>query len=405
MTTSYEENVLKIAGGYQYSQCHIVRAFVSIPELVRGGVNGYPVKLSVDGTPYVTEAGQKYVNPNDSFNPRLAMFVWMEGRDRDGESCHWIVRFRLYDSSGFLRSQDYYQLASLASALTGKPEDEAVDDFDSFQASDNDPLPRISAISRRLNACRNAYFSAADAVQQTTPSDPMVDKPKTFHSWAFKTEKPSTGYHLWDDCDDLEFLRFGDPVPIPKLGHSLIDRLDYLHFTAYLTVTTDGPNDTIIKASEYEPMVDIEPVKDAGGYLIETPGLLPSAGFSDTIAYQLVNWSVRRGYDQLAGLWQTSENWGGSPVTPGPDFWCYWPVPIKPVEPYFGDDSWKRTDEIRGYWRALRRAGANLQPTDKYSPVVLPKIKSTPEIDKEINFNLTSEVRLAKKLYGEKVKI
>lgn len=403
MTTSYEEKVLKIAGSYQYHSCRIVRAFVAVPELVHGGPNGHPTMLTTADVPYITRGGQKYINPNDGFNPRICLFVWMEGCDQDNALCHWISRFRLCDGSGFLRNQDYYQLKSIVTALTGEPE--AIEDFDNFQMEDNDPLPHIAAISRRLNACRDARFAAADAIQQTTPSDPMVEKPKTFHSWAFETEKPSTGYELWKDNADLEFLRFGDVLPIAKLGHSLIDRLDYLHFTAHLTVTTDGPNDTIIKASEYEPMVDIEPVQDAGGYLLETPGLLPSAGFSDGIAYQLINWSVRRGYDQLAGLWQTSENWGGSPVTPGPDFWCYWPVPVNPTVPYFDDDGWKRTDEIRGYWRALRRSGANLQPTDKYSPVVLPKIKSTPEIDKEISFNLTSEVRLAKKLYGKKVQL
>lgn len=402
--TSYEENVLKIAGTYQYHDCHIVRAFVAVPELVRGGVNGYPVKLAVDGMPYITEGGQKYINPNTSFNPLLSLFVWMEGVDRDGVKCHWVVRFRLCDSIGFLRNQDRYQLESLASALTGNPEDEAVADFDSFQASDSDPLPRVAAISRRLNACRDSYFSAADAIQQTTPSDPMTEKPKTFHSWAFKSERPSTGYQRWNDFADLEFLRFGDVVPIAKLGRSLIERLGYLHFTAYLSVVSYGPTGegTPRKADTYTPMIDIKPTKDAGGDLFEAPGLLPSDGFSDTISYQLINWSVRRGYDQLAGLWRTSENWGGSPYVPGPDFWTYWPTPVAPTVPFFGDESWKRTDKIRGYWRALRRSGADLQPDDKYCPIVLPKIKATPEIDKLIDFDRVSEVRLAEKLYGKK---
>lgn len=405
MMTSYEEHVLKVSGGFNYTECHIIRAFVSVPDLVRGGVNGYPTKLAVDGVPYITEDGQKYVNPNDLFNPRLALFVWMEGRDRDGVNCHWIVRFRLCDGSGFLRTQDYSQLESLANALTGKPYDEAVDCFDSFQASDSDPLPRVAAVSRRLNACRDATFAAADAIQQTTPDDPMIEKPKTFHSWAFKTERPSTGFHKWNDFADLEFLRFGDPVPISKLGSSLADRLDYLHFTAYLWVGKDAPNNTITKADYYEPVIDIEPTKDAGGYLYETPGLLPSDGFSPSISYQLITWAIRRGYDQLAGLWRTSEHWGGSPAVPGPDFWTYWPVPINPVEPYFGDDSWKRTDEIRGCWRALRRSGANLESDVRYCPVVLPKIKATPAIDSLIDFERTSEFRLAQKLYGQKVQL
>lgn len=400
--TSYEKNVLKIAGTYQYHDCHIVRAFVSIPELVRGGVNGYPVKLNVDGCPYTTITGQKYINPNDGFNPRICLFVWMEGFDQDNALCRWIVRFRLCDGSGFLRNQDYYQLKSLATAITGEPE--AIESFDNFQMEDNDPLPRISAISRRLNACRDSYFSAADAIQQTTPSDPMTEKPKTFHSWAFKSERPSTGYQRWNDFADLEFLRFGDVVPITKLGHSLLDRLGYLHFTAYLSVVSYGPTGEGAprKADTYTPMIDIQPTKNAGGYLFETPGLLPSDGFSPSISYQLINWSVRRGYDQLAGLWRTSESWGGSPVTPGPDFWCYWPTPVNPTVPFFGDDSWKRTDEIRGYWRSLRRAGADLEPDDRYAPVVLPKIKATPKIDSMIDFGHVSEVRLAEKLYGKK---
>lgn len=309
------------------------------------------------------------------------------------------------DSNGFLRNQDYSQLESLANALTDKPYDEAVNCFDSFQASDNDPLPRISAISRRLNACRDAYFSAADAIQQTTPDDPMIEKPKTYHSWAFKSEIPSNRYKLWDDYADFEFLRFGDPVPIAKIGSSLADRLDYLHFTAYLLVGKDAPNNTITKADYYEPVIDIEPTKNAGGYLYETAGLLPSDGFSESISYQLITWAIRRGYDQLAGMWRTSYTWGGSPAVPGPNFWTYWSVPIKPVEPYFGDDSWKRTDEIRGWWQALRHAGANLESYGKYAPVLLPKIKATPAIDKLIDFKRTSEFRLSKKLYGQKVQL
>ncbi|WP_304133866.1 hypothetical protein, partial [Limosilactobacillus coleohominis] len=347
--------------------------------------------------------GQRYVNPNDGFNPRVCLFVWMEGLDNDNALCRWIVRFRLCDSSGFLRSQDYYQLESLASALTGKPEDEAVSDFDSFQAADSDPLPRVAAVSRRLNACRDSYFAAADAIQQTTPSDPMVEKPKTYHAWAFKAEKPSHGYHLWDDCKDLEFLRFGTVTPIKALGSSLIDRLDYLHFTADLTVLTDGPDETLVKADTYEPMIDIEPTTEAGGYMYEEPGLLPSDGFSKAISYQLINWAIRRGYDQLAGLWNSAKSWGGSPFVPGPDFWCYWPVPVNTSTPYFDDDGWTRTNEIRGYWRALPYTGGYLRGTDKYTPVVLPKIKATPEIDKLIDFKHTSEVRIAEKIYGQKV--
>lgn len=397
---NYDEKVLKIAGDYQYDGCRIVRAFVSIPELVRGGVNGYPVKLATSDIPYITAEGQKYINPNDSFNPRVCLFVWMEGRDRDGVNCHWVVRFRLCDNNGFLRNQDFKQLDSLCRAITGIPD--GFHDIYTFHLDYNDPLPRLSAVSRRLNSCRDAYFSSADAVQQTVPEDPMVDKPKTFHSWAFKQETPSVHFHAWADNEDLEFLNFGDTKPIKSLGRLLIDRLDYLHFTAYLTVTADGPDETTIKSPYYTPMVDVEPIKSAGGYLFETPGLLPSDGFSELISYQLINWSIRRGYDQLAGLWRTTSNWGGSPVTPGPDFWTYWPTPVNPDVPFFGDESWKRTDAIRGYWRALRRAGANLEPDDKYCPIVLPKIKATPAIDKMIDFDRVSEVRLAEKLYGKK---
>ena len=397
--TSYEENVLKISGGYQYSECHIIRAFVSIPELVPGGVNGHLVKLATDGTPYITEDGQKYVNSNDSFNPKLALFVWMEGRGQDGVLCHWIVRFRLYDISGFLRTQDRYQLKSLVTALTGDPE--AIDDFDSFQMEDSDPLPRVAAISRRLNACRSAYFAAADAIQQTTPDDPMTEKPKTYHSWAFKAEKTTHDYHSWDDYEDLEFLRYGKPTPIIKLGPSLVGRLPYLHFSAYLSVVADDDT-ALYKASVYEPIIDIEPIKDAGGQLYEHPGLKPADGFSKSIQLQLANWSIRRGYDQLAGLWSSSSNWGGSPTVPGPDFWTYWPLPVAPTVPYFDDDNWKRTDKIRGYWRVLPAAGANLQGCNGYSPVVLPKIKATPAIDREIDFARTHEVRILEKISGIK---
>lgn len=403
MTTSYEEKVLKIAGSYQYHACRIVRAFVAVPELVHGGPNGHPTMLATADIPYITRDGQRYVNPNDSFNPRLALFVWMEGNDQDDAIYHWIVRFRLCDGSGFLRNQDFYQLKSLATALTGEPE--AIESFDNFQMEDNDPLPHIAAISRRLNACRNSRFSGADAIQQTAPIDPMVEKPKTYHAWAFKAEKPSTGYHLWDDCADLEFLRFGDVVPIRFLGSSLVDRLPYLHFTADLTVLADGPDETLIKASTYDPMIDIEPTTEAGGYMYEEPGLLPSAGFSKVISYQLINWAIRRGYDQLAGLWNSAKSWGGSPFVPGPDFWCYWPVPVNTSTPYFDDDGWTRTNEILGYWRALPHSGGYLRGTDKYAPVVLPKIKATPEIDKLIDFKHTSEVRIAEKLYGQKIVI
>lgn len=397
--TSYEENVLKISGGYQYSECHIIRSFVSIPELAKGGVNGLSVKLTTDGTPYTMHDGQKYVNPNDSFNPLLSLFVWMEGRDQDGVLCHWIVRFRLCDSSGFLRTQDRYQLESLVTALTGDPE--AIDDFDSFQMADNDPLPRVAAISRRLNACRSAYFAAADAIQQTIPDDPMTEKPKTYHSWAFKAEKPSKGYKLWDDCKDLEFLRYGGVTPIVDLGLSLVDRLDYLHFSACLSVITDYGR-ALRKAEVYEPIIDIEPTKTAGGQLFKEPGLMPADGFSKSIQLQLANWSIRRGYDQLAGLWGSSSSWGGSPAVPGPDFWTYWPVPINPTTPYFDDDNWKRTDKIRNLWRALPAAGADLQGVEGYSPVVLPKIKATPAIDREIDFARTHEVRILEKISGMK---
>lgn len=397
--TSYEENVLKIAGGYQYSQCHIVRAFASIPELAKGGVNGLSVKLTTADVPYTMHSGQKYINPNDSFNPKLALFVWMEGHDEDGVLCHWIVRFRLYDSSGFLRTQDTYQLESLVTALTGDPE--AIDDFDSFQMADNDPLPRVAAISRRLNACRSAYFAAADAIQQTTPDDPMTEKPKTYHSWAFKTEKATQQYHVWDDFEDLEFLRYGKPTPLLKLGSLLVDRLDYLRFSAYLSVVADDDT-ALYKASVYEPIIDIEPIKDAGGQLYEHPGLKPADGFSKSVQLQLANWSIRRGYDQLAGLWGSSSSWDGSPSTPGPDFWTYWPVAISPTVPYFDDENWKRTDKIRAIWRALPAAGADLECVNGYSPVVLPKIKATPDIDREIDFKRTHEVRTLEKISGMK---
>lgn len=319
MTSSYEDNVLKISGGFQYHHCRIIRSFVSVPELVPGGVNGHPVMLTIDGTPYITDQGQKYVNPNDSFNPLICLFVWMEDYDQDNVLCHWIVRFRLCDSSGFLRNQDYYkQLDSLARALTGIPD--GFQDVSPFHLDYNNPLPKISAISRRLNSCRDSYFSAADAIQQTTPSDPMTEKPKTFHAWAFKRETPSVHFHDWADNEDLEFLNFGETKPIKVLGSSLIDHLPYLHFTACLTVGTDGPNGSIRKADYYTPMIDIEPTKNAGGLLYETGGFLPSDGFSNAISYQLINWSIRRGYDQLASLWDTTSNWGRSPYVSGPDF-------------------------------------------------------------------------------------
>lgn len=399
MTSSYEEKVLKISGGYQYSKCHIVRSFVSIPDLAKGGVNGLSVKLTTADVPYTIHEGQKYINPNDSFNPLIALFVWMEGRDEDGVLCHWVVRFRLYDSSGFLRTQDNYQLESLVTALTGNPD--AIDDFDSFQMDDNDPLPRVAAISRRINSCRDAYFSSADAIQQTTSENAMTEKPKTYHSWAFKVEKPSSGYHLWDDYKDLEFLRYGDVVPIVDLGSSLVDRLTYLHFSAYLSVVADDDS-TLRKADSYEPIIDIEPTTSAGGQLFKKPGMIPADGFSKSIQLQIASWAIRRGYDQLAGLWSSTSSWGGSPSTPGPDFWTFWPVPISPTVPYFSDDNWKRTDKIRNLWRALPAAGADLECVNGYSPVVLPKIKATPEIDREIDFKRTHEVRTLEKISGMK---
>lgn len=402
MTTSYEENVLKISGGYQFSHCHIVRAFVSIPELVRGDINSFPVKLATSDVPYTTADGQKYINPNDDFSPQVCLFVWMEGRDRDGVSCHWIVRFRLCDSNGFLRNQDFRQLDSLCRALTDIPD--GFHDIYTFHLDYNDPLPRLSAVSRRLNSCRDAYFSAADAVQQTTPEDPMVEKPKTFHSWAFKREIPSVHFHAWADNEDLEFLNFGNTKPIKSLGRLLLDRLDYLHFDICLSVVSYGPDGegTPRKADVYTPLIDIEPIEAAGGSLYEHPGLLPMAGFSDAIGYQLANWCIRRGYDQLAGLWRTTSSWGGSPYIPGPDFWTYWPTPVSPSVPFFGDDTWKRTNEIRGYWRVLPDAGADLSIAAGYRMVTLPKTKATPAIDKMIDFDKISEVKLAEKLSGER---
>ena len=397
--TEYAKKVLKIAGDYQYHGCHIVRSFVSIPELAKGGTNGLSVKLTTADVPYTMHGGQKYINPNDSFNPKLALFVWMEGRDEDGVLCHWIVRFRLYDSNGFLRTQDVYQLRSLTSALTG--DSAAIVHFDDFQMADNDPLPRLAAISRRLNSCRDATFAAADAIQQTTPDDPLTEKPKTYHTWAFKVEKPSVGCQQWCHCDDLEFLRYGKPISIIDLGSSLVDRLDYLHFSTSLSVVADD-NRYLHKADVYTPVIDIEPIKDAGGRLYDNPGLQPADGFSRSICLQVANWTIRRGYDQLSGLWNSSSSWGGSPAVPGPDFWTYWPLPVAPTVPYFDDDNWKRTDKVRGYWRALPDSGSNLEPVYDYSPVVLPKIKAAPDIDREIDFKLTHEVRTLEKISGMK---
>lgn len=401
MLSAYEQNVLRISGGFGYSECHIIRAFVSIPDLVRGGVNGVPTKLALADVPYTTYDGQRYANPNSSFHPHLALFVWMEGRDQDGALCHWIVRFRLVDSNGFLKNQDFQQLNSLCNVLTGLPD--GFHDIYSFHFDYNDPLPRLAAVSRRLNSCRDAYFSAADAIQQTDPIDPMIERPKTFHSWAFKCETPSVHFNDWDDSRDLEFLNFGDVTPIVDLGSSLVDRLDYLNFSARLLVVGYGPdgNGSPRKASIYEPEIRIKHTTTTGGYY-ENGGLVPAAGFSNSLMYQLANWSIRNGYDQLCGMWGIADSWGGSPKTPGPDFYTYWPLPISPSVPYFDDDSWQRTNEIQSIWRVLPKAGADLRMVGGYSPVALPKINATPKIDRQIDFSQVSEVKLAEKLSGEK---
>lgn len=319
MTDSYFDYTGKIISDdfkQVYTSCHIVRAVVCYPQIsnipfttASGDQRPLPwwtAPASVKSKTWVID-GKTVELPNPNFYqaPQYRLFVAMQGKDiLTGKKCRWVVRFRLFDKRAFLKQQDLFQLRSLCSAIAG--ERFGIDHFYGDNIKAGDPLQVAAAICRRLNSCRDAQFTAFGLPKETQPLDPRERK-KRFWSWCFSGDSDlagdyhhSSGYTLWDDNADLEYLEVGKSKPLSKVAQSLTERLRdqvKLELTSGITeetVANDYPVFIGVRTSGYTPFDTPDVLDEIDDHVSQ--GLY---GFDKDLSTAILGWVIRQGYDQL----------------------------------------------------------------------------------------------------------
>lgn len=400
MTESYFDYVGKIIADdakQVYTECTIVRAFVCQPQrsnTVFTKADGsqeilpfWTAPASVPHKAWTLDDSEEVELPNPNFYaaPQYRLFVAMQGKDiNTGRTCRWVVRFRLFDKSTFLKQQDVYSLRSLCAAITG--ERFGIDHFLNGNIRSNDPLQVAAAICRRLNSCRDAQFTAFGLPKETQPLDPR-DKRKRFWSWCFSGDSDlahdyhhSKGYSAWDDCADLSYLETGIVKPLAKVAQSIIDRLHgqvKLELTDNITeetVAADAPVYVGVTTCGYTPFTTVDVWDDQSSH--------GPYGFDNTLSTPLLGWTIRQGFDQL--VLPIFEEFG-KPYFAGPGFSLYSP-----------DDDYDHTA-----WETITTGGFRAQTTlDATNEVLfgnfeLPifELPRTDAVYKKIDFNSIVEAK------------
>ncbi len=384
-----------------YTNCSIVRAFVCQPQRsteVFVKSDGYHEILpfwnaptSVPHKHWRLESGEDVELPNPNFyqRPQYRLFVAMQGKDiLTGKTCRWVVRFRIFDKSAFLKQQDLYQLRSLCAAITG--DRFGVDHFLNDNVKSNDPLAVAAAVSRRINACRDAQFTSFGLPKEAQPMDPR-DRKKRFWSWCFSGDSDlsteyhhSTGYTLWDDNADLAYLQTGTTKPLAKVAQSLIDRL---HGQVKIELTDSITEESV--AADAPVYIGVTTRGYTYGY---TPDSLLDSfddhrstgpyGFADSLSTALLGWTIRKGFDQL--VIPENDEFGRLGYV-GPKFSLYSP-----------DDDYDKTA-----WKTIKSGGFRAQASlDSNGDVIfgsceLPifELPRTDAIYKKIDFDRIVKVK------------
>ena len=403
MTDSYFDYVGKIiADDYKrvYISCSIVRAVVCYPQIsnvpfttASGDQRPLPwwtAPASVKSKTWVID-GKTVELPNPNFyqSPQYRLFVAMQGTELNtGKTCKWVVRFRLFDKKAFLKQQDLYQLRSLCAAVTG--ERFGVDHFYNDDIKANDPLALAAAICRRLNSSRDAQFTSFGLPKETQPIDPR-DRKKRFWSWCFSGDSDlsteyhhSTGYAVWDDGADLDYMQTGEPKPLAKVAQNLTERLRdqvKIELTSGITeesIADDAPVYIGVTTRGYtygytpDSLLDsFDDQKSTGPY-----------GFSDSLSTALLGWTIRQGFDQL--VIPEGDEFGRLGYA-GPKFSLYSP-----------DDNYDKTA-----WKTIKSGGFRAQTSLKstggvmFGTCELPifELPRTDAIYKKIDFDKAIEAK------------